>query len=102
MLEKKYNKEIAKKTLCNGRIFQDSKVKTFLKKVDGEFEDAFESMVTEFQNHSEPILSVDKNNKLIDEAERVFGPTWDGVKAFLGREIWSRRISTRRGVDQRT
>ena len=43
-LEKKYTKEITKKTSCNGRIFQDSKLNNILKKVDGEFDDTFESV----------------------------------------------------------
>ena len=45
----------------------------FLNRVDGEFEAAFVSLVTEFQNHSELIVSVNEMNEMIVEAERVFG-----------------------------
>ena len=75
MLKKKYKKDIAKHNSCDGRIFRNAKVKALLKKVESVFKDRFVLLVSEFRNHSEPIVSINKMIEQTSEAEQVFGIT---------------------------
>jgi hypothetical protein len=84
LFEKKHKKDITKHNSCDGRVFQNAKVKQFLTKVDSVFGDGFVSLVSEFQNHSEPIVVMNKMNDLIREAKRVFGSTWNLFMSIRG------------------
>ena len=82
--EKRLTKLQKPSVALDGSLFRREKTKQYLKKVDLAFQKGFESLTTEFKNHSLPIVPKTEMDDLIDEAPAIFGSTWSHLMALRG------------------
>ena len=62
---------------CDGGIFISEKCVDFCNRFNKVCMDAIESVLTEFQSHSQPIISTPTMKEFIAEAPAIFGTVWD-------------------------
>ena len=60
----------------NGGVFRSKSVVDFLDSIDNHCKLCFEAVMTEFKNHSTPIVELPDMSTFIEQAPEVFGDVW--------------------------
>ena len=97
--EKRLTKLQKPSVALDGSLFRQEKTKQYLKKVDLSFEKGFESLTTEFKNHSLPIVPKTEMDELMDKAPAIFGSTWSHLMALRGHSD-NTKDGSRRDAEQ--